>query len=435
MTVNHLAKLSVLNIAELYPPGYAGGAALYVHDTCLYLAQKGHDIRVLCTESNETSPYTIREEIIDSVKIYRLNLPYFRDNDPGGGMLSIAKWKEHCAKTIKAVEKIVADWQPDLVQFHTPYSLIEECLPIFLQRTIPIVGMTHDFWTICLRLSLSQSPTNSICSGPSNLKCLECNYSYWDQTHTKALLKLPLRIAKLGFFPAYRLSSRNKLRHHIDGLICVSKCMAEAHQGHIKGEVRHISLGIDLTQLPRLFNDRPRSPIRFGFVGGFVDYKGIWDILDISASLKKKGYKFEIHIWGPKQTETPLIERDIQDVVKLRGLYTPEEIWKVYEEMDILLIPSRWNEPYGRVIQEAAAAKVPSIATRIGGITEQIRDGIDGLLFKYRDREDLEKQMIKVIENPDLIKKFISNLWKVINTKDAVQEMEEFYLEILSKKV
>lgn len=428
-------KLKVLNIAELYPPGYAGGAALYVHDTCYYLAQRGHDIRVLCTESSNSSEYNVREELIKGVKIYRLNLPYFRDNDPGGWMLNITKWKEHCAKTIQSLEKILADWQPDLVQFHTPYSLIEECLPAFLQRKIPIIGMTHDFWTICLRLGLSKSPTNSICNGPSTIKCLECNYSHWDKTHTKALLKLPIRISKLGFYPAYRLQSRKKLRRYIDGLICVSKFMAEAHQGQIKGDVRHISLGIDLTKLPKPYENRPRSPIRFGFVAGFVDYKGIWDVLDTAVSLKKKGYKFEIHIWGPKQTNAPIIERDIQDVIKLRGLYSPEEIWQVYEEMDVLLMPSRWNEPYGRVTQEAATAKVPSIATRIGGITEQIRDGIDGLLFNYLDREDLEKQMTKVIENPDLIKKFISNLWEVINTKDAVQQIEDFYLEILNKKV
>jgi glycosyltransferase involved in cell wall biosynthesis len=428
-------KLKVLNIAELYPPGYGGGAAVYVHDTCQFLAERGHDIRVLCTESNDTSPYTIRREKVEDVIVYRLNLPYFRDKDPGGWMLSIAQWKEHCVNTIRKLEEILTDWEPDLVQYHTPYSLIEECLPSLLQRKIPIVGMTHDFWTICLRLGLSRSPTDSVCSGPSTFKCLECNYSYWDQTHTKALLKLPWRIAKLGLFPAYRLRNRNNLCQYIDGLICISKYMADAHQGHVKGEVKHLSLGIDLTRLPKSFENRPRTPLRFGFVAGFVDYKGIWDVLDTAKSLKEKGYKFEIYIWGPKQTETPLVERNIQDVVKLQGLYTPETIWEVYQEMDILLVPSRCVESYGRVIQEAAAVKVPSIAARIGGITEQIRDGVDGLLFDYRDRRDLERKMTDVIENPDLVRKLASNLWKVINTKDAVTTIEEFYFKILEKKV
>jgi glycosyltransferase involved in cell wall biosynthesis len=427
-------KLKVLNIAELYPPGYAGGAAIYVHDTCKFLAEKGHDIRVLCTESNETPAYTVRKEVIEGVTIYRLNLPYFRDEDPGGWMMNIDAWKKHCAETMGVVEEIFADWQPDLVKFHTPYSLVEESLPAILERNIPVIGMAHDFWTICTRLGLSRSPTDSLCTGPGVVKCVECMYSHWDGSHAKALAKFPWRLAKLGFYPAYRLWSRLNLRNHTEGLVCYSKCMTEAHRGHIDGLVEHISLGIDLTKLQPPFEARPHDPVRFGFAAGFIDYKGIWDILDTVASLKRKGYKFELHIWGPKQAEGPLIERGIEDFVKLRGLYTPEEIWDVYAEMDVHLMTSRLNEAYGRVIQEAAAAKVPSIAARAGGIVEQIRDGVDGLLYNYRDREDLERQMIKIIEQPELLTKLRENLWQVINTRDAVDNLERFYIEILDRK-
>ena len=424
----------VLNIAESYPPGYAGGAAVYVHDTCRYLAERGHDIRVLCSEANENAPYSIREETIEGVRIYRLNLPYFRGEDPGGWMIDTAEWKKHCARTQTALKEILADWQPDLIQYHTPYSVVEECLPVFLERKIPVVGMTHDFWTICMRLGLSRSPVDEICTGPAPAKCLECVYSHFDGSHAAAFAKLPWRVAKLGAYPAYRTWSRLNLRNHTDGLICYSKAMTEAHAGRVKGLVEHISLGIDLTELPAPFEGRPRKPLRFGFAAGFVDYKGIWDILDTVKSLKEKGYEFEVHIWGPKQAEAPIIERDIEDRVKLRGLYAPAEIWDVYAEMDVLLMTSRWNEPYGRVIQEAAAAGAPSIAARVGGITEQIRHEVDGLLFNYCDRVDLERQMIKVIEQPELVKQYAANLWRVINTRDAVVKMEDFYAKILERK-
>lgn len=425
--------LKLLNIAELYPPGYAGGAAMYVHDTCQFLAERGHDVRVLCTESNDNPPYSLREEIIEDVKVYRLNLPYFREQDPGGWMLSIAKWEKHCAEVEKIIIKILTDWQPDLIQYHTPYSLIEECFPIIQKKKIPIVGMTHDAWTICLKTSLYKSPTNTKCSGPSLASCLECNYTYWDSSRLKGILKLPWRAAKLGLYPAYKLKIRNQTRKNIDGLICVSQFMEESHKDYANGLIRHIPLGIDLTNLPKNFPSRPRTPLRFGFIGGFVDHKGIWDILDVATSLKKKGYKFELFIWGPNQSESVLINRNIKDIVKLKGLYKPSEIWDAYAEIDILLMATRWAEPYGRVIQEAAAVKVPSIAPRIGGITEQINHEIDGLLFNFREKEDLENQMIKILENPELVEKFTKNLWEVTNTRDAVQEIEMFYLEILNR--
>lgn len=429
-------RLKIWNIAELYPPGYGGGAAIYVYDTCRFLANRGHDVRVLCTEAIDAPAYSIRDETVDNVKVYRINLPYFRNQDPGGWFLSTAQWKEHCFKIKKVAEKVLTDWQPDLVQFHTPYSLIEECYESIERYQIPIVGMTHDAWVVCLRTSLFKSPTDTLCDGPSTLGCLECQYSYFDGSNIKAVAKLPWRVAKLGIYPAYRLRSRNNLRHKLDGLICVSKFMLEAHNknGLVSGILNHIPLGIDLTNLPKNFPARPREPLRFGFVAGYVSHKGIWDVLDVVASLKGKGLKFELHIWGPNQDILPLIERDIKDCVVLRGLFTPDEKWDVYSEMDVLLMATRWAEPYGRVIQEAAAAKVPSIAPKVGGITEQIRDGVDGLLFNFRDKADLERQMIALLKQPDLLLNLRANLWQVIDTREAVVGMEELYLKVIEAR-
>jgi glycosyltransferase involved in cell wall biosynthesis len=362
-----------------------------------------------------------------------MNLPYFRNEDPGGWMLNIKKWKEHCANVEKVIEPFLSDWQPDLVQYHTPYSLLEECLPSIVKRNIPIVGMTHDAWIVCLRLSLFKSPKDVACEGPSKLKCLKCVYSNMDGTHTKAFAKLPWRIFKLGAYPAYKYFNRVKARKSVSGIVAYSKFMADEHSKVMDG-VRQMYLGIDLTNLPQNFPQRPRKPLRFGFMAGFAKHKGIWDVLDALASLKKKGYKFELHIWGPYQEKNPFVERDIEDEVKLRGLYKPNEIWDAYSEIDVLLMATRLAESFGRVVQEAAAAKIPTIAPRIGGITEQIRHEIDGLLFNFRDKKDLERQMESLLKEPNLYNKLSSNLWEVINTKDAVHQIEEFYLTILNNK-
>lgn len=366
--------------------------------------------------------------------VYRLNLPYFRNEDPGGWLLDTTKWKQHAVDTQRAIEKVLETWQPDLIQYHTPHSLIEECLPVFQKMSLPVVGMAHDAWTICLRDSLFRSPVGELCSGPATAKCLECVYSHWDGSHAKALAKLPWRAAKLGAYPARRFYSRKKLRSATDGFFAYSQFMTERHKVHLAEPVEHISLGIDLSELLPPFMSRPRSPLRFGFAAGFQEHKGIWDVLEAAASLKKNGYDFELHIWGPDQNEAPVIERGIEDCVKLRGLYKPSELWDVYAEMDVLIMATRVAEAYGRVVQEAAAAKVPTIAPRVGGITEQIRDGVDGLLYEFLNRADLERQMRKILERPQIIAEMVSNLWKVIDTRDAVVKIEDFYRRILNSK-
>jgi glycosyltransferase involved in cell wall biosynthesis len=299
---------------------------------------------------------------------------------------------------------------------------------------LPVVGMAHDAWTICLRDSLFRSPVGELCSGPATVKCLECVYSHWDGSHAKAFAKLPWRFAKLGAYPAHRFYSRKNLRAATDGFFAYSQFMTDAHRGHLNEPVEHISLGIDLSKLPAPFKLRPRTPLRFGFAAGFQEHKGIWDVLDAAAFLKKKGYEFELHIWGPGQTEAPLVERGIEDRVKLRGLYKPDELWSVYAEMDVLIMATRVAEAYGRVVQEAAAARVPTIAPRVGGITEQIRNGVDGLLYNFLDRADLERQMTKILERPQLISEMVSSLWQVIDTRDAVAKIESFYGRILSAR-
>src|SRR5205085_12622110 len=150
-------------------------------------------------------------------------------------------------------------------------------------------------------------------------------------------------------------------------------------------------------------------------------------------SLKRQGLKFELHLWGPQQEDkqAELSARNLTDCVFLRGTFTPAQRWDVYAEIDLLVMATTVVEAYGRVVQEAAAAGVPTLAPAVGGISEQIRDGVDGLLYRFRDRADLKRQMARVIEQPMLVQQLSANLWEVTDTRAAVGAVEEFYFKVL----
>jgi glycosyltransferase involved in cell wall biosynthesis len=348
-------------------------------------------------------------------------------------MMSLQAWWKHETRIRELVSPLLESWRPDLVNFHTPYSLFEEILPLLEARKVPSVGMLHCAWLICPRLDLLRSPTGALCNGPSPAGCLECLYSHWDGTHLKAAVKLPWRVAKLGIYPAVKLWNRKKARENVSGLIAYSKFMKEVHEGMIPGPVRFISLGVDLTGLPPR-PERPRKPVRFGFAGGFQTHKGIWNVLDVAAKLKSSGLEFELHVWGPNQEPRPVEQRDLSDRVRLRGMFDPRDKWEVFADVDVLVMATRRAEPYGRVVQEAAATGAPTIAPDIGGISEQIRDNVDGLLFRFLDVDDLERQMRRVLVEPDLIHRLSGNLGPVTDTQVAVAEVEEFYLEVLNER-
>jgi glycosyltransferase involved in cell wall biosynthesis len=427
--------LRILQIAETYPPGYGGGAAVYIQDICRALAKRGHELRVLCVEDSGEAPYTVRTDFDGDIQVDRVNLPYFVTKDPEGWEVGLRAWRTHEHRVAELIETQVTTWRPDLVHYNASRPLGEECLAVVSRLGVPIVAMLHEAWLTCVRLQLLRSPTSESCDGPTPLRCLECIYSNYDGSRWKAALKLSWRIPKLGLYPAYRVWRRRVARRTVSAALGYSRYMTDRHAPYLNGPVKYLPLGINLQGLPIGRSKQPRTPLRFGFVAGFQVHKGIIDVLDALASMKRDGLKFELHIWGPGQESgrSELNARDLNDVVVLRGMYQPQDLWAVYDEMDVAVMATLTSEPFGRVPLEAAAMGVPTIAPAVGGIKETIRDDIDGLHYRFRDGKDLERQMRRVLTEDGLLARLRDNLLPVPDTRDQVVEIERFYNEVLGR--
>lgn len=429
-------KLKILHICESYKPDYGGGAAVYIQDVCKFLAERGHEVRVLCTEKKDREDYSLSTDYDGDIRVDRMNLPYFRTEDPEGWQLGEKKWKAHEKRIAFFLEEYLNLWTPDIINYNTTRPFGEECLFTISRRSIPLVALLHEGWLICQRLMFLRSPTSEACSGPSPLKCLECMYSQYDGSHAKAFAKLPWRVLKIGGYFTYRLQRRNEAIKKLDGAIAYSDFMAQHHKPHLSGMVKHIPLGVDLTNLPNEKLLRPRFPLHFGFIGGSAPNKGLLDILDSARALKNEGLLFEISIWGSiaEDCKYAIKSRNLEDRVIYRGTYQVEQLWEVYNEMDVALMATLVAEPFGRVPLEAAAVGAITIAPAVGGITESIRDEVDGLLFRFREAKDLERQMRRILTEEGLYEKLQLNLKPVIDTKEASAKVEHFYYQILNLK-
>ena len=71
------------------------------------------------------------------------------------------------------------------------------------------------------------------------------------------------------------------------------------------------------------------------------------------------------------------------------------------DEVDVAVIPSR-SDTLPLVLLQAMAAGVPVVATRVGGIREAVRDGIDGLLVPPDDPVALSLALWSAAESPSL---------------------------------
>lgn len=118
-------------------------------------------------------------------------------------------------------------------------------------------------------------------------------------------------------------------------------------------------------------------------------------------------------------------EDGVKDLIKFMGRLDNDRLPLIYSAADIFIIPS-YYEPFGLVALEAAACKVPIIASRVGGLQTIIYEGENGLLFEPRNPFDLKEKVLQLKKSEELSKTLTENAycdvvanysWKNIATK------------------
>lgn len=85
-----------------------------------------------------------------------------------------------------------------------------------------------------------------------------------------------------------------------------------------------------------------------------------------------------------------------------------EAMADVYAGADVVVNPARVAEAFGRVAPEALVAGRPVVASRVGAIPEVIRDGVDGLLVRPDEPDELAAAVIRLVEDPELATRLVS---------------------------
>lgn len=127
-------------------------------------------------------------------------------------------------------------------------------------------------------------------------------------------------------------------------------------------------------------------------------WKGQDDAVRILGALRERGIDAHLLLIGSikfaaKATrhDNPGYVRSLEDLVAGLGitdrvsfLGEREDVPELLAPVDLALVPS-WEEPFGRAVGEAMAMGVPVAATSVGGPSELIDDGVDGLLLPPRE--------------------------------------------------
>lgn len=126
----------------------------------------------------------------------------------------------------------------------------------------------------------------------------------------------------------------------------------------------------------------------FLYVGRISAEKGV-DVLLAAASARNAGHP--ILLVGEGAVE------DRSRSVQVLGRRSLEEVYALMRTAIAVVMPGRWEEPFGRVAVEAFAAGTPVIASGGGGLAELVVDGVNGFTVPAGDPAQLADRMDRIV--------------------------------------
>lgn len=139
---------------------------------------------------------------------------------------------------------------------------------------------------------------------------------------------------------------------------------------------------------------------------------------------------------GPLKNEMERLAKtlEISRAVTFHDRVELQESIRLIGQSDIMVMPSV-KEGFGVAAVEAAAAGIPVIATRVGGIPEIVADGISGILIPPGDRPALAAAIVRLASAPDLRRAMGLAGRKIaeerFNFDACLEAMEKVYHEVL----
>ncbi|MEM7790973.1 MAG: glycosyltransferase family 4 protein [Verrucomicrobiota bacterium] len=163
------------------------------------------------------------------------------------------------------------------------------------------------------------------------------------------------------------------------------------------------------------------------FVGRLVSDKGVDLLIDALASLKALRKTPTCTIIGDGEERASLEAQTarlgLTEQVEFVGFLKGEKLHQLMATHRIMVVPSRWKEPFGIVALEGIAAGCAVVGSAGGGLGDAI--GPCGLTFPNGDGEALATQLLRIFDESDLVKTFQS---------EANAHLERFSVETQSKR-
>src|SRR5690554_1736390 len=329
--------MRVLVVATLYYPNIVGGAEISTQLLCETLVKRGHIVHVLTTCKGKTF-----SAIVNGVTVVYINQKNIYWKYPDREKSIFSKLLYHTLDIYnffykKEILKIIRNFRPDVINTQNLCGLSTFIWRVAELNNVGVIHTLRDYYLLCPKQTMMSRNLN--CSS----QCFVCQ-----------VYSAPKRI----------------LSQRVSAVVGISKYILNRHLEYgFFSNSNHIEC-ISNSIKSRPLGDR-ESLNRIGYIGRLTKEKGVEVLIQAFKSIKNSDYELVIAGSGTSQYVSYLKALATNARIRFLGQVENESF---FPQIDLLVVPSLWGEPFGRVVIEANSFGIPVFASDLGGLPELISD-------------------------------------------------------------
>jgi glycogen(starch) synthase len=409
--------MKVLFISNFYPPSKQGlGYMQLCEEVADGLAARGHSVAVLTSTDldgdEQERPYPVYRQL-------EIDPDWINGQSTSRQFFFERRRKE--ALAMSTFSKLIKEFQPDILFVWHAIGLPKAMLKVAEAVGKPVVV----YYLADYQPEIGDEYED-----------------YWRRASHHPLARLTKKpLASLALFMLAREGKPIRLQYQ--HAICVSGYVRKrlVAGGFIPGSSVVIHNGVDLSQFtsgsPRLVQPQAEK-LRLIVAGRILPLKGIHTIVEAFASLADQPeiHKLSLTILGDgpvdyiENLKKIISNHNLQKVIHFQSPVPRRDMPDVLSRHDGLILASEYDEPLARAIQEAMAMELLVLGTVTGGSGELLVNERTGLVFKAGDPLSLAAQLIRTVQDPDLVTRLRKAGRKEIEENFSIQrtilQVEEY---------
>ncbi len=442
-------KPCILYMLGWFYPDSVGGSEHYVYLLAKEVQALGWDVMIIAPSVDEKEHHYTYEGL--SVYRYPVSL--------SPGRLEVRG--ETSPKCFDIFANWLKNYKPDIVHMHSYtrgcgffHAQLVKQLGISLIFTVHVPGLT------CARGTLMRWGKLPCDGGMRLYRCAACYLQNQGLPEfiAKAISYISPFITRFSdnfenrLGTALRINSLlNTQKEHIkhlfnlaDGIVVVSRWLYDVLciNGVSDAKLllcRH-GLPLGLINTKARGNFKVSKAIRIGYLGRFDPVKGVHILLEAIKRLPLD-ISVELRLYGRANNEEEQnYLRRLQKIsnhdsrILFCGEVTDKDYPEIFSNLDILAVPSLLLETGPLVVLEAFAAGIPVMGSNLGGISELVTNGVNGILVEAGNIRAWSDALLQVCLYPESLKGWACAIPPVRTSREVAQEMLRLYENVTGPK-